>query len=852
MSATATNPAYRRAGGRPVLVLEEPGSSDADGAPKSHPDPWASLPDSKPCPASNVERGTATAAAVEHNVVSDVLKRNIDLDKVHRGEHPDSWDNVRDGIVQIIEVASNPGQPAGSDQQHQSQGLDVALSKHDKEQLFRIISHCDCLGSGKIAGKDKAYIDAFFQAIHGAAKAVFDPLPHKLAQMAKDMGCDKELAMDPPLPVFPKFDPLATEYSETYGDYMSVIRSEQSLHQALHVHWLGEAFEQDLAKFFAEKHPDANSLEVCATTLILQSACVNGLFQSEVEKIAAPFGNFRSAAIKGIPRALEKVTNPLDYFGPNGVPPGKCWDETHDDGIKPSEYGSIETEQAKAFARNRGSVGAVVDSIRCSLETDTNTTQERFVHTLREHHNGSVFQVQRQKSTLHTLSDVKQCLVNVLYTPRHPSGDAVTFNDMVRSTTFMATTEAVRKDNGISENIFAACLDLLRHPSLVNKPIQLICETQLYLSDFLRARKEVHAYYKMARSDNLMSLTMDCISFASFDGIDGGMACSQDDVAGRLLLKLLALDIFSDTWDLENRGLGDDHARILGELLADNQTLRKLSLNRNRLSDAGVCTLLKQLAHNNGLTTLNLKGNGIGAEAHLAIMQWVIGAPGRPRTTDIDLNPSELTFKIQDLIQEFGPNIMRRMLQSNYANAILASMRREGKKVSDQDAHALGEGLAKNSTLTLLDLDKNQISDDGAHGLGEGLSKNSTLTLLYLNGNQISDDGARGLGEGLAKNSTLTELDLDKNQISDDGACGLGEGLAKNSTLTRLFLNGNQISDDGARGLAEGLAKNRHHLTKLYLHENQMSDAGARGLAEGLAKNSTLTVLCLGPYNNSI
>ena len=146
--------------------------------------------------------------------------------------------------------------------------------------------------------------------------------------------------MDPRLPVFPKFDPSATITipDPARGGYLKTVinaRPNQTIHQTLHVGWLGEGFEDDLAEFFAKRHPDLNALEVCTTTLILQSAYVNDLFQSEVEKIAAPFGNFRSAAIKGIPRALEKVTNPLDYFGRNGMPPGRRWDATAVDGIKP-------------------------------------------------------------------------------------------------------------------------------------------------------------------------------------------------------------------------------------------------------------------------------------------------------------------------------------------------------------------------------------------------------------------------------------------------------------------------------------------------------------------------------------
>ena len=740
----------------------------------------------------------------------------------------------------------------------------AALSKDDKEQLFRIISHCDCLGSGKVVGKGKADVTAFFKAIHSAAGAVFDPLPRKLAQLAVDMGCAKELAMNPPLPVFPKFDPLAVACDAAYGDHVAAARSHQSLHQALHVHWLSEAFEDDLATFFATNYPTINVLEVCATTLILQSAYVNDLFKSEVEKLAAPFGNFRSADVKGLPRALEKMTNPLDYYGPNGVPPGKRWDRTHAEGIEPSgAYGDPATEQTKAIARVRGSAGGIGDVIRCSLETDDNAKQERFVHALRTHEGGSVFQALRQKSTLHTLSDVKQCLMNFLYTPRHGNGKGkpVTFKDMVQNPAFTFTMEAAKCNHGLDEGIFATCLDLLRHPGLANQPIQLITEIQLYLSVFLRARKDVHAYYKVARSDNLMSLTMDCIKFAA--SVHNGMACAPDDVAGRLLLKLHAVDIASNSWNLDKRDLTDKDLRAVGQLLAGNQNLQTLSLQYNQVSDTGARTLIGALAKNDTLTTLDLSNCQLSDAGMLAF-------------TD-------------ELAQNRG----------------LRTLRLGGNQLSPAGARVLGEGLAQNSTLAALELgvgsgehrlmysdgrllrcsgtndafekaldirgllqrnevlhtngvllevqanewcsgrwnlDMQQLGNTGAIAFGQLLAGNIRIQHLNLCDTQISDAGARGLGEGLAKNCTLTELLLGGNQISDAGARGLGGGLATNNTLTELYLSGNQISDAGARGLGEGLATN-NTLTQLYLHANQISDAGAHGLREVLAENHTLTVV---------
>ena len=771
-----------------------------------------------------------------------------------------------------------------------SQMSSAALSKDDKEQLFRIVSHCDCLGSGKVVGKGKADVTAFFKAIHSAAGAVFDPLPRKLAQLAADMGCDKELAMNPPLPVFPKFDPLAVACDATHGDHVAAARSHQSMHQALHMHWLSEAFEDDLTTFFETNHPTINVLEVCATTLILQSACV----KSEVEKIAAPFGNFRSADVKGIPRALEKMTNPLDYHGPNGVPPGKRWDRTHAEGIEPSGmHGDPATEQTKATARVRGSAGCVVDVIRCSLETEDNAKQERFVHALRTHEGGSVFQALRQKSTLHTLSDVKQCLMNFLCAPRHANGKGkpVTFKDMVQNPAFTFTMEAAKWNHGLDEVVFAACLDLLRHPGLANQPIQLITEIQLHLSVFLRARKDVHACYKMARSDNLMSLTMDCVKFAA--SVHNGMACAPDDVAGRLLLKLHTVDIASESWNLDKRDLTDKDLRAVGQLLTGNQNLQTLRLQHIQVSDAAARVLSNALAKHGALTTLDLTnaqlsdagvrafGEALAESRTLRLSNNDVSDDGARgigeslakndtlTTLELGVGSGECRVMYSDgrLLRCSGTNDafenaldIPGLLQRNkvlHANGVLCKIpisvtdglssgewNLERQHVGKEDAFALGQLLGCKHQFRSLNLTANQMSDAGVRALWEGLANDTTLLYLDLRGNHISDDGVRGLGEAMAKNSALTDLYLSENQISDAGARELGAGLSVNSTMCRLYLRDNQISDAGARAIGEGLAKNST-LTHLNLKENEISDAGARELGAGLSKNKSLSVLYL-------
>jgi len=60
--------------------------------------------------------------------------------------------------------------------------------------------------------------------------------------------------------------------------------------------------------------------------------------------------------------------------------------------------------------------------------------------------------------------------------------------------------------------------------------------------------------------------------------------------------------------------------------------------------------------------------------------------------------------------------------------------------------------------------------------------------LSFLKSQIIGDEGATALAEALAKNKTLTSLNLRENEIGDERAKALAAALGENKTLTRLDL----------------------------------------------------------------
>eukprot|EP00727_Mastigamoeba_balamuthi_P004790 m51a1_g14309 hypothetical protein (827) ;mRNA; r:486260-489325 len=71
---------------------------------------------------------------------------------------------------------------------------------------------------------------------------------------------------------------------------------------------------------------------------------------------------------------------------------------------------------------------------------------------------------------------------------------------------------------------------------------------------------------------------------------------------------------------------------------------------------------------------------------------------------------------------------------------------------------------------------------------------NRSLTWLDVSGHNFNDIGAATLATGLAENSTLTSLSLDRNKITTSGWLALGLGLEKNRTLQHIEYPGDDIA----------------------------------------------------------
>lgn len=153
--------------------------------------------------------------------------------------------------------------------------------------------------------------------------------------------------------------------------------------------------------------------------------------------------------------------------------------------------------------------------------------------------------------------------------------------------------------------------------------------------------------------------------------------------------------------------------------------------------------------------------------------------------------------------------------------------------------HAIARLMARNKSVTKLNLTSTGMGDQGAQFIARSLVANSTLQELNLNGNRIGDEGAQALGHAIANNNntTLLILHLQNNEITTAGALGIASGLDNNRTLTWLYLDHNKgIGKDGKVAVRAAWANRTHHL---FLEDTRSASTSGRPRA-GMPNQSTI------------
>eukprot|EP00164_Ancoracysta_twista_P018078 GFYU01031104.1.p1 GENE.GFYU01031104.1~~GFYU01031104.1.p1 ORF type:complete len:586 (-),score=154.00 GFYU01031104.1:142-1899(-) len=231
--------------------------------------------------------------------------------------------------------------------------------------------------------------------------------------------------------------------------------------------------------------------------------------------------------------------------------------------------------------------------------------------------------------------------------------------------------------------------------------------------------------------------------------------------------------------DLSDNILSDDVAESLGQLLEGARGLEELYLDRCGLGLRCTSTLGKSLINSNTLKRLHISGNNLSnkgvANIADAFTPSVYQDPVRP--TDASTRRPRLNSTVTDLnlswnriglegAKKIGECFTVKVVSGTAYHNALDTLCLYGNAITCDSTESLCRHIGGHLTLKVLDLGNNSIGNVGMTHISKMLCENKTLTSLSLRSNCIKAPGCRPLVTALTANKTLTSLDLTDNCIT--------------------------------------------------------------------------------------
>ena len=279
-----------------------------------------------------------------------------------------------------------------------------------------------------------------------------------------------------------------------------------------------------------------------------------------------------------------------------------------------------------------------------------------------------------------------------------------------------------------------------------------------------------------------------------------------------------------------------EEAAAMGRALAENTSLKFLTLEGSSSRIEGAEAIGMALASNSTLIGLSIRRDSMG------------GAEGMGMVLDgISQSKSLEQFSMDDFVDSPIAIALGKALEKSTSMLKLsldASLYGPRNRFGDEGALSIAEGIAKSTSLKDVSLKNCDIGKEGAIALGKALEKSTSLLKLSLDDNKFGDEGAVGIAEGIAKSTSLKDVSLKDCDIGKEGSIALGKALEKSTSLDALNLNGNSMGNEGARGIAEGIAKNTS-LRKIDVGWCKIGDDGLLDLGRAVGKSQSLRELSM-------
>ena len=161
------------------------------------------------------------------------------------------------------------------------------------------------------------------------------------------------------------------------------------------------------------------------------------------------------------------------------------------------------------------------------------------------------------------------------------------------------------------------------------------------------------------------------------------------------------------------------------------------------------------------------------------------------------------------------------IFKSLYHNSMLIELSLQATSLTSSDMQSLGQMLASNNTLSVMDISCNDI---GADYMTEW--RNISLHKLIMNDCKLGASGADKIGKMLSHNKSITSINLGNNSIGDEGVEKLVEHLKCNNTIKCINLSDNSITSNGAIHLSKLLSCNDTTVNSIELRGNSSINEG--------------------------
>lgn len=234
------------------------------------------------------------------------------------------------------------------------------------------------------------------------------------------------------------------------------------------------------------------------------------------------------------------------------------------------------------------------------------------------------------------------------------------------------------------------------------------------------------------------------------------------------------------------------------------------------------------------------------ADTELIMRNLGIGPTGAVAVADAlarNKSVTQLDLSLNN-IQGKGAAAVAKLLE---VNSLINDVNLSENNIGKDGAEALGNMLTVNDSLVRIDLSRNGLTDYDIQFFSNVLQTEDSLSVLDLSHNSFGITGGEYIGEMIGNNTSLRELNLGWNRLGDEGVKQICTGLKENRTLEKLDLSWNEIGHEGASSVAESL-ENNGKILELNLNNNRITDRGMEKIARSLELNETLKVVKIG-YN---